>query len=62
MNPDELGEQMTSEELENWVAFDRVLPIDHGQKMLAAIASMIASYIGYDVPDDFFHPWGIEGQ
>lgn len=62
MSPEELGEQMTGEELEQWFIFDQVIPLDHEAKMLASIASMIANHLGFNVPDDFFHPWGIQEQ
>ena len=50
--PDEVLDSLTCEEFEQLKAYDKVLPIDHGPKMLGFIAYMLAQQLIQEVDQD----------
>jgi hypothetical protein len=49
---DALLDSMTSQEFEQWQVYDRVQPLNHGDRMLGLIAFMLACYFGVDTDRD----------
>jgi hypothetical protein len=52
LDPDNVLDSMSCEEFDELRAYDKVLPIDHGPKMLGFIAFMLAQQLINDVDQD----------
>jgi len=45
-------DSLTPEEFNRLDAYDRIMPLDHSERMLGLLAYMIANFLGFDMADD----------
>ena len=54
----EFGDSITPGQLDKLEAADRVVPMDHAEKMLGLIAMMLAGYLGMnEITSEMCCPW-----